>query len=480
MPGKRQRSCRSTGGRQRDKARRKLRRQTAARERDEAIQIQLANLEEQDSLNSNHGSDSDRIDETPRPAIDSTIQAVSPRHSPSKNLLLEQQYEQSTTSPPNISSLNEYSVDHRPEARNQILKFPIPERSVVYRPESPPSSTSTPERSVYGSVYRPESPFSSTFDRSVAYRPETPCPLPSLIRPAQQHSAVQLSELLASLPSTPTPEEAPEKKSLERQAREVSRSLEKARTVIPATSEAPGQTWEILTTPNPSHSFWQNQATAGSSAVTTVATSSHQATVAQRPLATAPAAAGHPTVNGDNTVLPISTATTMANPVPTAPRTTAVSLNQPVPSTAALPRDNTARPPVTTPPVSNQQVPPVPNFNATSMSQPNQAPVTGPPATTRSTPVSQRNVSFTTGTNFNRPRPSTTTATSVYQQNHFPDTQPAPTTSSSDYFSTPGAPNYFTQPNPTNFFPLPDDRPASNGFQQPDLWIANLGVPNLN
>jgi hypothetical protein len=43
---------------------------------------------------------------------------------------------------------------------------------------------------------------SSTFDRSVAYRPETPRPLPSLIRPAQQYSAVQLPELLASLPST--------------------------------------------------------------------------------------------------------------------------------------------------------------------------------------------------------------------------------------------------------------------------------------
>jgi hypothetical protein len=73
-----------------------------------------------------------------------------------------------------------------------------------------------------------------------------------------------------------------------------------------------------------------------------------------------------------------------------------------------------------------------------------------------------------------------TTATSVYQQNYFPDTQPAPTTSSSDYFTTPGAPNYFTQPNPTNFFSLPDDRPALNGFQQPDMWITNLGVPNLN
>jgi hypothetical protein len=61
-----------------------------------------------------------------------------PRHPSSKNHLLEQQDEQSTTLPPNISSLNEYSVG--PPARNQILKFPIPERSVVYRPESPPLS----------------------------------------------------------------------------------------------------------------------------------------------------------------------------------------------------------------------------------------------------------------------------------------------------------------------------------------------------
>jgi hypothetical protein len=94
--------------------------------------------------------------------------------------------------------------------------------------------------------------------------------------------------------------------------------------------------------------------------------------------------------------------------------------------------------------------------------------------------VTQRNVKFTTETNLNRPRPSTTTATSVYQQNYFPDTQPAPTTSSSDYFTTLGASNYLTQPNSTNLFSLPDDRPASYGFQQPNMWITNLRVSNLN
>ncbi|KAK4027972.1 hypothetical protein OUZ56_017128 [Daphnia magna] len=176
-------------------------------------------------LPSSHGSDSDQIDETPRLAIDSLIPAASPRHPSSQNHLLEQHEEQSITPLPNLSSLNERSVVYRPESPPSSTS--TPERSVVYRPESPVSSTS--DRSV---VCRPESSphyfFSSTPERSVVYRPESPRPLLSLIRPAQQYSAVQLPELLASLTPTPTHEKTPEKKSLERQAREVSRSMSSA------------------------------------------------------------------------------------------------------------------------------------------------------------------------------------------------------------------------------------------------------------
>jgi hypothetical protein len=41
----------------------------------------------------------------------------------------------------NSSPMQEYSVAKRPETRSQILKFPTAERLVVYRPESPLSST---------------------------------------------------------------------------------------------------------------------------------------------------------------------------------------------------------------------------------------------------------------------------------------------------------------------------------------------------